>query len=96
MASTLTVKEIAEKIGTTPRILRKFLRAETVENGGTVGVDTPGKGKRYSYTTAEARGIQKRFKAWYAEKPEPSTDENPEAEEEVVETESEVEVELEV
>ena len=90
--ATLTVKEIAEKIGTTPRTLRKFLRSEIVENGGTIGEDSPGKGGRYSFEAKEYRGLEKRFKAWYAAKPESSTDENEEAE--VTETEELDELEV--
>jgi predicted transcriptional regulator len=62
--ATLTTKEIAEKIGTEPRTLRKFLRSEAVESGGKVGEDTPGKGGRYSIEAKEFRGLQKRFEAW--------------------------------
>ena len=96
--ATLTVKEISEKIGTTPRTFRKFLRSEIVENGGTIGEDSPGKGGRYSFEAKELRGLEKRFKAWSAAKPEKLTDENEEAEEEVVEeaTETEDSDELEV
>ena len=62
--ATLTTKEAAEKLGTDPRSLRKFLRSETVENGGIVGEDTPGKGGRYSLEAKEFRSLQKRFTAW--------------------------------
>ena len=62
--ATFTTKEAAEKLGTEPRTLRKFLRSETVEAGGTVGEDTPGKGGRYSLEAKEFRSLQKRFNAW--------------------------------
>lgn len=62
--ATLTTKEAAEKLGTEPRTLRKFLRSDTVENGGKVGEDTPGKGGRYSLEAKEFRSLQKRFEAW--------------------------------
>ena len=62
--ATMTTKEAAEKLGTEPRTLRKFLRSETVENGGTVGEDTPGKGGRYSLEAKEFRSLKKRFDAW--------------------------------
>ena len=62
--ATMTTKEAAEKLGTEPRTLRKFLRSETVEAGGTVGEDTPGKGGRYSLEAKEFRSLQKRFTAW--------------------------------
>jgi predicted transcriptional regulator len=59
----LTVKEVAEEIGTTGRLLRRFLRAEVVEAGGKVGEDTPGKGKRYSFTREEANDLIERYEA---------------------------------
>jgi predicted transcriptional regulator len=77
---TLTVKEVAEEIGTTARLLRKFLRAETVEAGGKVGEDTPGKGGRYSFTREEADELQERFEAYMAA-PAESEDEEDELEE---------------
>lgn len=48
------------------REVRKFLRADTVAKGGTVGVDTPGKGGRYSLElkAAEVKAMAKRFTAW--------------------------------
>lgn len=61
METTLSVKDIAEEIGTTGRLLRKFLRAEAVEAGGTVGEDTPGKGRRYSFTRDEADELKERY-----------------------------------
>jgi hypothetical protein len=79
--ATLTTKEAAEKLGTDPRSLRKFLRSETVENGGTVGEDTPGKGGRYSLEAKEFRSLQKRFNAW-SEKHTRSADEETEIESE--------------
>jgi hypothetical protein len=79
--ATLTTKEAAEKLGTEPRTLRKFLRSETVENGGTVGEDTPGKGGRYSLEAKEFRSLKKRFDAW-SEKRVRSADEAEEIESE--------------
>jgi predicted transcriptional regulator len=76
-AVTLTVKQIAEEIGTTGRLLRKFLRAETVESGGKVGEDTPGKGGRYSFTREEADELIERYEAYLA----PAEDEDEEVEE---------------
>jgi predicted transcriptional regulator len=77
----LTTKEVAEKLDTTPRTLRKFLRAEAVEAGGTIGEDTPGKGKRYSFETKEVTKLQKRFAAWQAAKT-PKSEEATEADSE--------------
>ena len=66
MAATLSTKEVAEQLGTDARTLRKFLRHETTEAGGTIGEDTPGKGGRYSLEARSVKGLQKRFDAWYA------------------------------
>lgn len=48
------------------RTLRKFLRAEAVSNGGAVGVDTPGKGGRYTIelNKRELTAMGKRFAKW--------------------------------
>jgi hypothetical protein len=62
--ASLTTKEISEKLGTEPRTLRKFLRAEAVEKGGKIGEDTPGKGGRYSLEQREFKALQKRFEKW--------------------------------
>lgn len=60
----LTTAEVAEALETNGRTLRKFLRAKAKEAGGTVGVDTPGKGKRYSFEKKEVNGLRKQFAAW--------------------------------
>jgi predicted transcriptional regulator len=54
-ASTLTTKEVADKLGTTPRRLRRFLRAERH------GVGT---GKRYEFTAPAIATLKKAFSAW--------------------------------
>lgn len=64
MATTFSTKEVAEKLGTDARTLRKFLRSEVTEAGGTVGEDTPGKGKRYSFESRQIGGLKKRFEQW--------------------------------
>lgn len=64
MANTLTTKEVAEKLETTTRTLRKFVRSEVKEAGGKIGEDTPGKGGRYSFEAKEVAGMKKRFRAW--------------------------------
>jgi CO/xanthine dehydrogenase Mo-binding subunit len=55
--NTMTTAAIAEALETTPRELRKFLRAE----GAGVG-----KGSRYALpgTKRELNSLQKRFNAW--------------------------------
>jgi hypothetical protein len=90
MASTLTVKEIAEKIGTDGRTLRKFLRHEAAEKGGVVGEDTPGKGGRYSIEANKVAGLTKRFATWQ-EAHTRSADENEETEVELTEDLDELE-----
>lgn len=62
--ATLTAKEVAERLETDARTFRKFVRSEVKANGGEVGVDTPGKGKRYSFESKEISGLKKRFAAW--------------------------------
>jgi hypothetical protein len=62
--ATLTAKEVAEKLETDARTFRKFVRSEVKAAGGEVGVDTPGKGKRYSFESKEISGLKKRFHAW--------------------------------
>lgn len=86
--TTLTVKEIAEEIGTTGRMLRKFIRSEVVESGGKVGEDTPGKGKRYAFTRDEADELIERYEAALAtEESEDDEDEELEETDEVDELE---------
>ncbi len=48
------------------REVRKFLRADTVAKGGKVGIDTPGKGGRYTLDlkVADVKAMAKRFAAW--------------------------------
>jgi hypothetical protein len=88
MATTMSVKETAEKLGTEPRTLRKFLRSEVVEAGGKVGEDTPGKGGRYSLEARSFNSLQKRFTAWSEKhtRPADASDET-ESEDEVEELE---------
>jgi hypothetical protein len=62
--ATLSAKEVAEKLETDARTFRKFIRSEVKAAGGEVGVDTPGKGKRYVFEAKEINGLRKRFSAW--------------------------------
>lgn len=62
--ATLTAKEVAEKLKTDARTFRKFIRSEVKAAGGTVGVETPGKGKRYSFESKEISSLRKRYAAW--------------------------------
>jgi len=59
-----TTTEVAEKFGTTPRTLRKFLRADAREQGK--GDTLPGKGARYALEGKALKGMQGRFNRWQA------------------------------
>jgi len=61
---TLTTAQLAEKFQTSPRELRKFLRADARANGKA---DTlPGKGSRYALPgdAKTINAMRKRFDAW--------------------------------
>lgn len=60
----MDTKEMAELVGTSPKNLRKFLRSQVKEAGGTIGEDTPGKGKRYTFEKKEVKTIKSQFAAW--------------------------------
>jgi hypothetical protein len=66
----LTAKAVAQEIGIPAKKLRSFLRSEVKENGGVVGVDTPGSGKTYSFEESEVEEIKARYEAWAAKKSE--------------------------
>ena len=57
-----TTAEVAEKFGTTPRTLRKFLRADA--RGRNAADSLPGKGSRYAIEGKDLAGLKKRFGAW--------------------------------
>ena len=57
-----TTGEVAEKFGTTPRTLRKFLRSDARARNAA---DTlPGKGSRYALEGKDLAPMKKRFAAW--------------------------------
>jgi len=60
--ATLTTNEIAADLNTTPRTLRKFLRADAKAQGAT----TPGKGSRYAIEKRDMRALRTRFNKWVA------------------------------
>lgn len=62
--TTYTTAEVAEKLETTPRTLRKFLRADAKERGTTDAL--PGKGSRYALAGKEIAPLKKRFTKWQA------------------------------
>lgn len=57
-----TTSEVAEKFGTTPRTLRKFLRSDARAAGQ--GDTLPGKGSRYAIEGKALAPLKKRFGAW--------------------------------
>jgi predicted transcriptional regulator len=59
-----TTAEVAEKFGTTPRTLRKFLRSDARANGTADAL--PGKGSRYAIEGKALAPLKKRFTAWQA------------------------------
>ena len=59
-----TTAEVAEKFETTPRTLRKFLRADARANDRADAL--PGKGSRYMIEGKELAPLRKRFKTWTA------------------------------
>ena len=63
MAQFTTI-EVAEKFGTTPRTLRKFLRADARSNDAADSL--PGKGSRYAIEGKALKGLQSRFTKWQA------------------------------
>lgn len=60
--TTLNTAEVAEVLETTPRTLRKFLRADAKAQGTTDAL--PGKGSRYSIEKRQVAPLKKRFIAW--------------------------------
>lgn len=59
-----TTAEVAEKFETTPRTLRKFLRADARANDRADSL--PGKGSRYMIEGKDLASMRKRFKTWTA------------------------------
>lgn len=64
MAQVFTTAQVAEKLETTPRELRKFLRAQAKNDGTTDQL--PGKGKRYSFEGRQIAGLKKQYAEWVA------------------------------
>lgn len=62
-AKTLTPKEVASEWSTSPKRLRKFLRANAKENG----TETPGKGGRWAIPAGQMKSLRKKFDVWTAE-----------------------------
>lgn len=62
MSGKLSARDLAEKIGTDPKTLRRFLR----ENDS---FRNPGSGGRYQFTIKEAASVEKAFNAWRVNSP---------------------------
>lgn len=76
---TLTPKAIAQDLGVSAKTLRKFLREDAKGNG----VETPGKGGRWSIDPDQVESLTERFNAWIDAKAAKSADDA--VEEEVLE-----------
>lgn len=55
---TLTTAQVAQKLSTDPRTLRRFLRSDAS------GRHQVGKGKRYEFTTGQVPSMKTKFTAW--------------------------------
>jgi hypothetical protein len=73
--ATISAKELAVKLDTDPRTVRKFLRSHMEE--------TPGKGARYAIEAKQVRSLASAFKKWDAARQVAETDETEEVEVEV-------------
>lgn len=62
MTTTLTIKEVAARLDTTPREVRKFLRSEANDTA----CRPVGKGARYAIEAKAMRSLASKFKAWDA------------------------------
>lgn len=60
-----TTAQVAEKFDTTPRTLRKFLRADA--RAADAADTLPGKGSRYAIEGSQLKGLRSRFNAWQVE-----------------------------
>ena len=63
--TTINVTELSEKLGTTGRTARKFLRSITPVE------EQPGKGGRWSIEKAQVRTLTKKFQTWQDEHTRP-------------------------
>lgn len=71
--TTLTTAQAAEKLETTPRELRKFLRSITEKDA------QPGKGSRWSLEARDVTKMRKQFTEWQAARAEKVEETTPEA-----------------
>jgi hypothetical protein len=68
-----TMNDLAAECGTTPRAIRKFARSLVRLNGGVIGKDSPGKGKRYALDSREFAALKKAYLQHVASQPKDST-----------------------
>lgn len=68
--ATINVTELAEKLDTTPRTARKFLRSITPVE------EQPGKGGRWSIQKADVRSLTKKFHEFQTEHMRPEVPED--------------------
>jgi hypothetical protein len=78
---TLTAAQVAEELGTDGRTFRRFYRGFVRANGGTVGEDTPGKGKRYAFEAKDVKQLKGLFEEWDAARTKAADDAEEVAEE---------------
>lgn len=71
--TTLTTAQAAEKLETTPRELRKFLRSITEKDA------QPGKGSRWVLEARDVTKFKKQFADWQAARAEKVEDDSPES-----------------
>lgn len=75
MAKSYTFQDVADALGITPKRARALHRSYVKSRGGTIGQDTPGKGKRYVLNAQAFAEIKKHVTARAAiEKSESSKD----------------------
>lgn len=77
--ATLTVNELSEKLETSPRTARKFLRSVTPKD------DQPGKGGRWQIEKRDVRSLTSKFAKFQADAQKPEAPED--ADDAVLETE---------
>lgn len=54
-----SINDLAAELGISAKTVRKHYRAFVRANGGTIGQDTPGRGKRYSLNAGEYAKMRK-------------------------------------
>lgn len=57
-SAVLTTTQVAEKLKTDPKTLRKFFRSDKCD------IEPVGQGKRYAITQADIKELEKAFAAW--------------------------------